>query len=304
MPIKIPNDLPAKQIFDRENVFIMDETRAITQDIRPLKIAILNLMPKKIETETQLLRLIGNTPLQIDIELLQTGSHISRNTSPEHLLKFYKTFEDVRDRRFDGLIITGAPVEQLPFEQVDYWPELCEVMEWTKTNVFSTLHICWGAQAALYHHYGVPKHQLPAKMFGIFEHTLSEPGHTLLYGFDDIFYAPHSRHTEVRREDIEKRPELTVLSTSRQAGVYIVAGSRYNQFFVTGHSEYDADTLAQEYFRDVERGDPIDLPANYFPDGNPDNPPPMRWKAHSNMLFTNWLNYFVYQQTPYDYIME
>lgn len=304
MPIKIPNDLPAKRIFDKENVFIMDETRAITQDIRPLKIAILNLMPKKVETETQLLRLLGNTPLQMDIELLQVGSHISKNTSMEHLLKFYKRFDDVRDQKFDGLIITGAPVEQLPFEAVDYWPEMCEVLEWTKTNVFSTFHICWGAQASLYYHYGVNKYQLPAKMFGIFEHTLSAPHHTLLYGFDDVFYAPHSRHTEVREEDIRACPDLTVLSTSRQAGVYIAASSQYNQFFVTGHSEYDADTLAQEYFRDLDRGDPIDTPANYFPGNDAQNTPPMRWRAHSNLLFSNWLNYFVYQQTPYDYVVD
>lgn len=304
MPIKIPADLPAKQVLNRENVFIMDENRALTQDIRPLRIAILNLMPKKIETETQLLRLLGNTPLQIEMELVQTASYTSRNTSQEHLLKFYKTFDDIRHQKFDGMIITGAPVEHLSFEEVEYWQELCEIMEWTRTNVFSTFHICWGAQAALYYHYGIPKHPLEKKMFGVFPHTLCDPGHTLLYGFDDIFYAPHSRHTEVRREDIDAHPELTVLSASEQAGVYIVASQEHNQFFITGHSEYDADTLAQEYFRDLDRGDPIELPVSYFPEDNPNNRPPMRWKAHSNLLFTNWLNYFVYQQTPYDYIED
>ena len=302
MPIKIPNDLPARQVFDRENVFIMDETRAITQDIRPLKIVILNLMPKKIDTETQLLRLLGNSPIQVDIELMQTATYTSKNTPQEQLLKFYKTFDEIKHLRFDGMIITGAPVERMEFSAVSYWPELCEIMEWTKTNVFSVFHICWGAQAALYYHYGIRKFPLEKKMFGIFSHERTDKAHYLLYGFDDIFYAPHSRHTEVRREDTENHPELQILSMSRDAGVYIAASRRLNQFFVTGHSEYDAGTLAQEYFRDLDKGEDIQLPVNYFPDNNPDNPPPNRWKAHSNMLYTNWLNYFVYQQTPYDFV--
>lgn len=303
MPIKIPADLPAKQILSRENVFIMDETRALTQDIRPLQIVILNLMPKKIETETQLLRLLGDTPLQIDVELLQTASYIPKNTPQKHLLKFYKTFEEIRHRKFDAMIITGAPVEQMDFEAVTYWPELCEIMEWSKTNVFSAFYICWGAQAALYHHYGIPKYPLEKKLFGVFPHTLSAPAHPLLYGFDDVFFAPHSRHTTIRQEDVEACPELEVLSTSEEAGVYIVVNTAHNQFFITGHSEYDADTLSQEYFRDLERGDAIELPVNYFSGNNPDNPPLMRWKAHSHLLFSNWLNYFVYQRTPYDFVL-
>lgn len=302
MPIKIPVDLPAKQILSRENVFIMDEHRATTQDIRPLKIIILNLMPKKVETETQLLRLLGNTPVQLDLELLQTATYIPKNTSQEHLLKFYKTFDEIRDQKFDGLIITGAPVEQMAFEEVGYWPELCKIMEWSKTNVFSTFHICWGAQAALYYHYGIQKYPLKEKMFGIFTHDRTDKTHPLLYGFDDVFCAPHSRHTEIRREDLENHPQLSVLSVSERAGVYIAASKVRNEFFVTGHSEYDTGTLAQEYFRDLEKGDLIRLPENYFPGDDPTNPPPMRWKAHSNLLFSNWLNYFVYQQTPFDFV--
>jgi len=302
MPIRIPNDLPAKQILSAENVFIMHESRAATQDIRPLRIAILNLMPKKVETETQLLRLLGNTPLQIELELLQTASYKAKNTSQEHLLKFYKTFDEVRHEKFDGLIITGAPVEHMPFEKVLYWPELCAIMDWAKTNVFSTFYICWGAQAGLYYHYGVPKHLLPEKLFGVFPHTLTDPGHNLLHGFDDIFYAPHSRHTQFLEEDIRKVPALQVLSTSKQAGVYIVADREGKQFFITGHSEYDRGTLAAEYLRDRDAGLPIGLPFNYFPGDNPENAPSIRWRAHSNLLFSNWLNYFVYQQTPYDYV--
>jgi homoserine O-succinyltransferase len=302
MPINIPGDLPAKQILSRENVFIMDETTAMTQDIRPLKIAILNLMPGKIDTETQLLRLLGNTPLQVDIELLQTATHTAKHTPQEHLLKFYKTFDDVKNQRFDGLIITGAPVEQMEFEEVDYWPELCKIMEWSKTNVFSTFHICWGAQAALYYHYGIKKYPLKQKKFGVFSHERTDKNHYLLFGFDDSFFAPHSRHTEVRRDEIEANPDLHVLSTSNQAGVYAVASELHNQFFITGHSEYDADTLAREYFRDLDKGAEIQLPVNYFPDNNPDNVPPMRWKAHSNLLFANWLNYYVYQETPFDFV--
>lgn len=281
----------------------MDEHRATEQDIRPLRIAILNLMPKKIETETQLLRMLGNTPIQLEIELLQTATYISRNTSQEHLLKFYKTFEDVKDQKFDGLIITGAPVEQMSFESVDYWSEISRIMEWSKTNVFSTFHICWGAQAALYYHYGVPKYPLKEKMFGVFQHMPANKSHHLLYGFDDVFYAPHSRHTEVREEDIAAVPELEVLSTSPQAGVYIAASRDGKNFFITGHSEYERDTLAQEYFRDLDAGLPISLPQNYFLNDNPANPPMKRWRSHSHLLYSNWINYFVYQKTPYDFLI-
>lgn len=302
MPIKIPNDLPAWQVLHSENIFIMDETRAITQDIRPLKIAILNLMPKKIETETQLLRMIGNTPLQVDIELLQTASYVSKNTSQEHLFKFYKTFDDVKDQRFDGLIVTGAPVEQMPFEAVDYWDELCKIFEWTKTNVFSTFHICWGAQAGLYYHYGVPKYPLQEKLFGVFPHTLTDSRHNLLYGFDDEFYAPHSRYTEVREEDIAAVSELSVLSTSAEAGVYIAASRDGKYFFITGHSEYERNTLAEEYLRDKAAGLPISIPRHYFRGDDPNNPPVKRWRSHSNLLYSNWLNYFVYQKTPFDFV--
>ncbi|MFV0401921.1 MAG: homoserine O-succinyltransferase [Oscillospiraceae bacterium] len=302
MPIKIPANLPAREILNRENVFIMDEGRAISQDIRPLRIIILNLMPKKVETETQLLRLLGNSPIQIEVELMQTATHVSRNTSSEHLLQFYKTFDEVKHRRYDALIITGAPVEQLDFEDVDYWPELCDIMDWTRTNVFSTLYICWGAQAAMYHFYGVPKHPLQHKLFGVFEHTKTTPRHDLLYGFDDVFYVPHSRHTEVRAEDIALHPELEILSTSEEAGVYITASRDGTQFFVSGHSEYDRDSLAGEYFRDLNKGLPIQIPANYFQDDDPAKPPRKRWRAHSNLLFSNWVNYFVYQKTPFDYI--
>lgn len=281
----------------------MDEHRATEQDIRPLRIAILNLMPKKIETETQLLRMLGNTPIQLEIELLQTATYTSRNTSQEHLLKFYKTFEDVKDQKFDGLIITGAPVEQMSFESVDYWSEISRIMEWSKTNVFSTFHICWGAQAALYYHYGVPKYPLKEKMFGVFQHMPANKSHHLLYGFDDVFYAPHSRHTEVREEDIAAVPELEVLSTSPQAGVYIAASRDGKNFFITGHSEYERDTLAQEYFRDLDAGLPISLPQNYFLNDNPANPPMKRWRSHSHLLYSNWINYFVYQKTPYDFLI-
>jgi homoserine O-succinyltransferase len=300
MPIKIPADLPARQILNSENVFIMDEARALSQDIRPLRIAILNLMPKKIETETQLLRLLGNSPIQVEIELMQIESHVSKNTSQEHLLKFYKGFGEFKNRKFDGFVITGAPVEQLAFEDVDYWPELCEIMEWSKTNVYSTMHICWGAQAALYYHYGIEKHPLPQKMFGIFTHTLHDSAHYLLHGFDEIFHAPHSRHTGVSRADVERVTNLSILSESEQAGVYIVAAKDGRQFFITGHSEYDRETLAQEYFRDRDKGLPIETPVNYFPHDNPANRPVFTWKAHSNLLFSNWLNYFVYEATPFD----
>lgn len=300
MPIKIPASLPANSVLQRENIFVMDEERADHQDIRPLKIAILNLMPKKVETETQMLRLLSNTPLQIDLELLQMRSHVSRNTDDDHLFRYYKTLDDVKDQRFDGLIITGAPVEQMPFEEVDYWSELCQVFEWSKTNVYSTFHICWGAQAGLYYHYGIPKYDLPEKMFGIFPHTAEQPFHQLLRGFDELFYVPHSRHTEVREEDILKHPELEILTRSEESGVHIVADRSGRQFFVTGHSEYDRDTLAAEYFRDLEKGLPIRIPAHYFEDDDPKKSPKFIWRGHANLLFVNWLNYFVYQQTPFN----
>jgi len=300
MPICIPNDLPAVKVLEGENIFVMPENRARQQDIRPLSIIILNLMPKKIDTETQLLRLLGNSPLQVEIELMQTATHTSKNTPSEHLLKFYKTFDDVRDERFDGMIITGAPVEQMPFEQVDYWPELCEIMEWSRTHVYSVFHICWGAQAGLYYHYGINKYPLPQKMFGLFEHRILDPNHPLVRGFDEVFLAPHSRHTEVRAEDIEAVPELELLSVSDVAGVYIAASRDGRQFFVTGHSEYDRNTLAAEYFRDLSQGLPIEQPVNYFPNGDTDAQVPHRWRSHAHLLYANWLNYFVYQQTPYD----
>jgi len=300
MPIKIPNDLPAAKVLQSENIFIMDEDRAMRQDIRPLKIIILNLMPLKIQTETQLLRLLGNTPLQVDIELLQTATHTSKNTPSEHLLKFYKTFDDIKHQKFDGMIITGAPVEDMAFEAVTYWDELCEIMEWTKTNVYSTFHICWGAQAGLYYHYGIQKYPLNEKMFGIFEHTINDATHRLFRGFDDIFLAPHSRHTMNKAEDILSNGKLQLLSESDKAGVYIVADNENRNFFVTGHSEYDVDTLAGEYMRDKSKGLDIKIPYNYFENDNPNCKPKLLWRAHSNLLFSNWLNYFVYQQTPYD----
>ena len=300
MPIKIPNDLPAVKTLEAENIFVMTETRAITQDIRPLKILLLNLMPKKIETETQLSRLLGNSPLQVDLELIHTKSHKSKNTSAEHLLAFYKTFDDVKDKTFDGMIITGAPVENIPFEEVEYWQELCEIMEWTKTHVHSTFHICWGAQAGLYYHYGINKYPLEKKMFGVFEHKVNYKKSILFRGFDDKFFVPHSRHTTVLEEEIKKVKELKILSTSEEAGVYAVATKRGKQIFITGHSEYDAETLAQEYFRDLEKGLTIEIPKNYFPDNNPKKNPLVTWRSHANLLYSNWLNYFVYQTTPYD----
>ena len=302
MPIKVPNDLPARAILDRENIFIMQQSRADSQDIRPLRILILNLMPKKIETETQLLRLLGNTPLQVEVELMQTASYTPKNTSQDHLLQFYSVFEEIKTQKFDGMLITGAPVEQMEFEQVEYWPELCRILEWAKTHVFCSYFICWGAQAALYHYYGIPKYPLGQKMFGVFEHEIRDRGHYLFHGFDDRFYAPHSRHTEIREEDIARSADLRVLSTSPQAGVYIVASADNRQFFVTGHAEYDRETLAQEYFRDVEAGQPIQVPVNYFPGDDATAPPFFRWKAHANLLYGNWLNYFVYQPTPFDFV--
>ncbi len=300
MPIKIPNELPAVKTLTDENIFVMTETRAISQDIRPLKILVLNLMPKKIATETQLSRILGNTPLQIEIELIMTASHVPTHISAEHLLAFYKTFNDVKDRYFDGMIITGAPVEQLPFEEVDYWQELCEIMEWSKTHVHSTFHICWGAQAGLYYHYGIEKYDLPEKMFGVFPHKVDYKRSILFRGFDDKFWVPHSRHTSVRREDIEKVPELKILASSEEAGVYCVTTDKGKQVFVMGHSEYDPVTLKEEYDRDVGKGLDIKVPVNYFPDDDPSKEPVVRWRAHANLLYCNWLNYFVYQTTPYD----
>lgn len=300
MPIKIPAGLPAGDILQAENIFVMDENRAMQQDIRPLKLAILNLMPTKITTETQIIRLLSNTPLQIELTLLKTATHQSTNTSAEHMEAFYRTFDDVRDEKFDGLIITGAPVENLDFTEVDYWDELCEIMAWSKTNVFSTLHICWAAQAGLWYHYGIPKHELKEKMFGVFSHVPLQPAHPLLRGFDEVFQAPHSRHTEVRREDILRCPKVEILSESVEAGVYIVASKKRRLFFVTGHSEYDAGTLAAEYFRDKNKGLPIAIPKHYFPADDPTLPPRNTWRSHAHLLFSNWLNYFVYQATPYD----
>lgn len=300
MPIKISNNLPAFTTLQNENIFVMKDDVASHQDIRPLKVAILNLMPKKIETETQILRLLSNTPIQVDIELIQTASHRSKNTSIEHLTKFYKTFDEIKDERFDGLIITGAPVEQFPFEEVDYWKELCGIMKWTTTNVFSTMHICWGAYAGLYYHYGIPKHDLDKKMFGIFPHHLEVQDHPLLKGFDEIFYVPHSRHTEIKRIDVERVSMLKILTSSDISGVHIIAEKHGRQFFITGHSEYDRNTLANEYFRDLNKGEQIDIPYNYFPDNDPSKPPVFTWRCHANLLFSNWLNYCVYQKTPYD----
>ena len=300
MPIRIPNDLPAVKTLNDENIFVMTETRAITQDIRPLKILLLNLMPKKIETETQLSRLLGNSPLQVELELIHTKSHKSKNTSAEHLLAFYKTFDDIKHKTFDGLIITGAPVENMPFEEVNYWDELCEIMEWSKTHVQSTFHICWGAQAGLYYHFGIEKKPLDKKMFGVFKHKADYKKSILLRGFDDEFMVPHSRHTTVDVEDIKKVPEIKILASSEEAGVYAMATAEGRQIFITGHSEYDANTLANEYFRDLGEGKPIEIPKNYFPDDNPENEPVVTWRSHANLLYSNWLNYFVYQTTPYD----
>jgi homoserine O-succinyltransferase len=300
MPIKVPDHLPAKEVLIEENIFVMDETVAFHQDIRPLKIAILNLMPTKETTETQILRLIGNTPLQVEFVLLHPKSHTSKNTSAEHLKQFYKTFEDVKDDFFDGMIITGAPVEQLEFEQVNYWSELQQIMDWCKTNVTSTMYICWASQAGLYHHFGIPKYPVKSKIFGVFPHTTSGKHVKLLRGFDELFFVPQSRHTEVRREDIEKVPELEILSESEEAGVYIVATKDGRHIFVTGHSEYDACTLKWEYERDIAKGLPIDVPKNYFPNDDPTRQPIVTWRAHANLLFSNWLNYYVYQETPYD----
>lgn len=300
MPIRIPNDLPAAEILQHENIFVMTHTRAITQDIRPLELVVLNLMPTKIATETQLTRLLGNTPLQVHLELMHTTSHESKNVTPEHLLSFYKSFDELKDRKFDGMVITGAPVEQMPFEEVDYWDELCEIMEWSKTHVHSTFHICWGAQAGLYYHFGIQKHDLPKKLFGVYPHHADYKRSILLRGFDDTFYVPHSRHTTVCREDIEAVPELKILASSEQAGVYAVMSKEGHQIFITGHAEYDPLTLEAEYLRDKKLGKPISVPENYYPDDDDTKPPIVRWRGHANLLFSNWLNYFVYQTTPYD----
>ncbi len=300
MPIKIPNDLPAAKTLADENIFVMTETRAITQDIRPLRILILNLMPKKIETETQFARLLGNTPLQVEPTLIHTSSHQSKNVAEEHLLAFYKTFKDVKDEFFDGMIITGAPVEMLPFEQVEYWDELCEIMEWSKTHVHSTMHICWASQAGLYYHYGIHKHLMDKKVFGVFPHTVDYKPSILFRGFDDTFMVPQSRHTTFLRADLEKVSALKILSSSKETGVYAVSTKNGRQIFITGHSEYDALTLQNEYLRDLSQGKEIDIPKNYYPDNDPTKPPMMSWRAHAHLLFSNWLNYFVYQSTPYD----
>ncbi|CAM3120103.1 homoserine O-succinyltransferase [Paenibacillus sediminis] len=300
MPIKIPDHLPAKEILAQENIFVMDESAAYRQDIRPLRIAILNLMPTKETTETQILRLLGNTPLQVDIVLLHPSSHVSKNTSEEHLRSFYSTFDEVKHRRFDGLIITGAPVETMEFEDVNYWEELKQIMDWSVTNVTSTMYICWASQAGLYHHFGIPKVPLEEKCFGVFAHKVNKPNVKLLRGFDELFYAPHSRHTEVRREDIKRVPELEILSESDEAGVYIVGTKDGKQIFVAGHSEYDPLSLKWEYDRDVAKGMDVPIPVNYFPNNDPSKTPPSTWRAHANLLFSNWLNYYVYQETPYD----
>jgi len=302
MPVKIPDSLPARGILEAENVFLIEEHRAIHQDIRPLRIAILNLMPTKVATETQLLRLLGNTPIQVEVTLLHTASHEARNTSAEHLLEHYLSFEEVRHQSFDGLIVTGAPVETLPFEAVDYWPELVELLDWARTHVFSSLFICWGAQAALFHYYGVPKYPLPEKMFGVFPHRLNAPRERIVQGFDDVFFAPHSRHTEIRREDILANPRLVLLAESDEAGVYMAQSADHRMVFVTGHSEYDPCTLKAEYDRDVAKQLPIQVPRNYYPGDDPDQVPLVRWRSHANLLFSNWLNYFVYQETPYAFV--
>ncbi|MBE7031242.1 MAG: homoserine O-succinyltransferase [Ruminococcaceae bacterium] len=300
MPIKIPDKLPATQILNGENIFVMTEKRALRQDIRPLKIALLNIMPTKIVTETQLLRLLGNTPLQVEIDFIHTRTHKSKNTSAEHLDSFYKDFEQIRHQKYDGMIITGAPVEQMDFEQVNYWEELKEIMDWSTTNVTSTFHICWAAQAGLYYHYGIPKYPLPQKMSGIFSHKVLRKRAKIMRGFDDVFDAPHSRHTEVRAEDIRKVESLQILAESEEAGVYIVASRDRKRIFVTGHSEYDGDTLHNEYIRDLNNGLHPQVPAHYYPNDDPNRKPQVTWRSHANLLFSNWLNYYVYQATPYD----
>ncbi|MDE7360389.1 MAG: homoserine O-succinyltransferase [Oscillospiraceae bacterium] len=300
MPIKIPDGLPAQSVLEDEHIFVITEHRALHQDIRPLKIGLLNLMPTKIVTETQIMRSLSNTPLQFEVELIQTSTYRGKNTPEEHLLQFYKTFDDIKDQNFDGFIITGAPVEHMEFEEVDYWEELCRIMDWTTTHVHSTLHICWGAQAALYYHYGIRKYPLAEKMSGVFTHRLLTPKARLFHGFDGEFAAPHSRHTETRAEDILACPELRLMAVSDEAGVYAVGNLDGSRFFITGHSEYDADTLDKEYRRDLEKGMEPRIPRHYYPDDDPSKAPVLRWRAHSTLLYTNWLNYFVYQTTPFD----
>jgi homoserine O-succinyltransferase len=300
MPLNIPDKLPAIELLQKENIFVMDESRASKQDIRPLKIALLNLMPVKITTETDLVRLLSNSPLQVELDFIKLSTHTSKNTPKEHMETFYRDFNLIINHKYDGLIITGAPVEQMPFEEVKYWKELTEILSWAKSNVTSSLFICWGAQAALYHYYNIPKYPLDKKMFGVFEHTKTNSTNPILRGFDDVFFVPHSRHTEVRREDILKVPELTILSESEESGVYMVASQNGREFFLTGHSEYSPETLDNEYKRDLAKKLPIEMPRNYYKDNNPDNPPMVRWRSQANMLFVNWLNYFVYQQTPYN----
>lgn len=300
MPIRIDEELPAKQRLEIENIFVMSNSRADMQDIRPLKIIILNLMPTKLETETQLLRLLSNSPLQVDIDFLQVATHEAKNVSKSHMDKFYYTIDEVRNNRYDGMIITGAPVELMDYEDVDYWDELCDIMEWSKTNIYSTLYICWGAQAGLYYHYGIKKYVLDKKVFGVFPHKSLDDTHPLMRGLDDVFYVPHSRHTEIRRQDIAQIKDLQILSYSELSGVHIVADMDCRKFFITGHSEYDRDTLAKEYFRDRDKGLDIDIPYNYFPNDDINAVPKISWKSSANLIFNNWLNYFVYQKTPYD----
>lgn len=300
MPIKIPDNLPAAKILAGENIFVMDEKRAMSQDIRPLQIGILNLMPNKIATETQLSRLLGNTPLQVEVELIQVSTHKAKNVSEEHMLKFYKTFSEIKNRKFDGFIITGAPVEKMDYTEVNYWDELCDIMEWTKTNVHSTFHICWGAQAALYYHYGIEKHLLPEKLSGVYSHRVVHKNPMLLRGFDDEFFVPHSRHTTVDIEDVKKHPEIKILAVSDKAGLYAAATDEGRQIFITGHSEYDKNTLSDEYFRDKAAGMNPHIPENYFPDDDVTREPVVKWRSHANLIYSNWLNYFVYQNTPYD----
>ena len=300
MPIKIPNSLPATGVLESENIFVITESRAVSQDIRPLHILLLNLMPTKVATETQLARVLGNTPLQVELELLQVSSHESKNVSQDHMLAFYKTFDQIRDNKYDGMVITGAPVEQMAFEEVDYWDELCQIMEWSKTHVHSTFHICWGAQAGLYYHYGIKKVPLKSKLFGVFPHRVERKSSILFRGFDDVFMVPHSRHTTILREDVEAVRELKILASSKVAGVYAMATDQGRQVFITGHSEYDADTLEREYMRDKNAGLPIEVPKNYYPNDDDTQLPVVSWRAHANLLYSNWLNYFVYQNTPYD----
>ncbi len=300
MPIKIPDSLPATSVLDSENIFVMTERRALHQDIRPLNLLILNLMPTKIVTETQLLRKLSNSPLQVEVELLQMASHTSQNTDADHLSSFYTTFDQIKDRKYDGMIITGAPVENYDFTDVDYWPELCRIMDWTTTHVHSTLHVCWGAQAGLFYHYGIPKYSLKEKLFGVFPHIALKKQSPLFRGFDDVFYIPHSRHTENHEEDIRKIPGLELLAVSEEAGVFAVKSEDNRRFFITGHPEYDPDTLSREYFRDVDKGLPIHVPRYYFPNDNPARPPIVRWRSAGQLFYTNWLNYYVYQTTPYD----